>query len=114
MEKMVGFCGIVCSECPAFLATQRNDDSERSKVADMWSKHYHADIRPEHINCDGCVSKSQRIFSHPRVCEVRKCGQEKGLENCAYCDEYACEKLGEFFEMVPDAKTTLDEIRKNL
>ncbi len=33
MKKMIGFCGINCSECPAFLATQNDDDIERKKVA---------------------------------------------------------------------------------
>ncbi|MFH1961488.1 MAG: DUF3795 domain-containing protein [bacterium] len=112
MEKMIGFCGIVCTECPTFLATQKDDDDERRKVAEMWSKQYNMDIPPEHINCDGCLSESERLFGHCKVCEVRKCGQEKSLKNCAYCDEYACEKLNKFFEMAPNAKTTLEEIRK--
>jgi hypothetical protein len=38
----------------------------------------------------------------------------KGLKNCAYCDDYVCEKLTRFFEMAPEAKTTLAEIKKNL
>jgi hypothetical protein len=37
---------------------------------------------------------------------------EKGLKNCAYCDDYVCEKLTMFFEMAPEAKTTLAEIKK--
>jgi hypothetical protein len=30
------------------------------------------------------------------------------------CDDYACEKLTKFFDMAPEAKTALAEIRKNL
>ncbi|MCK4824426.1 DUF3795 domain-containing protein, partial [bacterium] len=41
MEKMISFCGIVCTECPAFLATKNDDDNERKKIAEMWSKQYH-------------------------------------------------------------------------
>ena len=44
MEKMVGFCGLVCSECLGFLATQKDDDDERRRVAELWSKQYDADI----------------------------------------------------------------------
>ncbi|PIX31581.1 hypothetical protein COZ60_03745, partial [Candidatus Bathyarchaeota archaeon CG_4_8_14_3_um_filter_42_8] len=29
MEKMVGYCGIVCSDCPVLMATRKNDDAER-------------------------------------------------------------------------------------
>ncbi|HIH98348.1 MAG TPA: DUF3795 domain-containing protein [Thermoplasmata archaeon] len=114
MEKMIGFCGIVCTECPAFLATQKDDDNERKKVAELWSNQYNADVKPEDINCDGCLLESGRLVGHCKVCEIRKCGQRKSLKNCAYCGEYACEKLNKFFEMAPDARDTLEEIRKNL
>jgi hypothetical protein len=114
MDKMIAFCGITCTACPAFLATQKDDDSERKKVADLWSKQFNAEIKPEDINCDGCLSESGQLFGHCEVCETRKCGQEKRVTNCAHCADYACEKLNNFIDQVPDAKTTLEEIRKNL
>jgi hypothetical protein len=112
MDKMIAYCGIVCTECPAFIATQENDDAKRKEVADMWSKQYKMAVKPEDINCDGCNSDSQRILGYCSVCEIRKCGQGKGVENCAHCDEYACEKLTKFIAMVPHARETLEEIRK--
>ena len=33
MDKMIAFCGLTCTECPAFIATQKNDNKEREKVA---------------------------------------------------------------------------------
>ena len=112
---MIAFCGLTCTECPAFIATQKDDDKERKKVAKVWSKEFNSDIKPEDINCDGCLTEeSDRLFSHCKVCEIRKCGQEKEVKNCAYCDDYACEKLTKFFDMAPETKTTLAEIRKNL
>ena len=53
-------------------------------------------------------------MSHCSECGIRACGVEKGVENCAHCDEYGCDKLTEFFGFVPDAKTTLDGIREVL
>ena len=114
MDKMIAFCGINCSECAAFLATQKDDNEERKKTAELWSKEFNADIKQEDINCEGCLSEGENIFSHCKVCEIRKCGQEKGLENCAHCSEYACEKLDNFFKIAPDGKATLDEIKKGL
>lgn len=114
MDKMIAVCGIVCSECPALLATQKDDDAERKTVAESWSKMFNADIKPEDINCDGCTSGGKSLFNYCNVCEIRKCGKEKQVENCAYCNEYACDKLTEFFTMAPEAKTTLEEIRKSL
>ncbi|HEC96016.1 MAG TPA: DUF3795 domain-containing protein, partial [Euryarchaeota archaeon] len=54
MEKIIGFCGLICSECPAYLATQKDDDNERRKVAETWSKEFNANMKPEDINYDGC------------------------------------------------------------
>ena len=114
MEKMIAFCGLTCTDCPAFLATQNDDDAKRKKTAEMWSEQYGMAVKPKDINCDGCLTDTGRLFGHCNVCEIRKCGQEKGLANCAHCGEYACEKLENFLQMVPHAKSTLDEIRSSL
>ena len=47
------------------------------------------------------------------VCEIRKCGMDKGVKNCAYCADYGCDKLLKFFEMAPQAREKLEEIRKH-
>ncbi len=111
MNEIIAFCGLVCSDCGAFIATKNNDDEKRAEVAKMWSKQYKSDIKPEDINCEGCRSDGGRVFNYCMVCEIRKCGKEKGVVNCAYCDDYACDKLEGFFKMVPDSKKRLDDIR---
>jgi hypothetical protein len=114
MEKMLAYCWITCTECPAFIATQNDDDARRKETAELWSKKYNVEIKPEDINCDGCLADTGRVVGYVHVCEIRKCGQEKGVENCAYCNDYGCKKLTDFFQMVPEAKANLDEIRKGL
>lgn len=114
MEEMIAFCGLACHECPALLATKANDDVKRAEVAQLWSKQFNADIKPADINCDGCHSDGENIFDHCKVCEIRKCGKEKGINNCAYCDEYSCEKLEMVFNMMPDAKIRLDDMKSKL
>lgn len=112
MDKMIAYCGLTCTECLAFLATQKEDDAERAKVAKMWSEQFNVDLKPEDINCDGCLSDGDRLFSHCHVCEIRKCGVQRQVVNCAYCDDYGCEQLTAFLDMVPEAKNTLEAIRK--
>jgi len=114
MDKMIAYCGIVCTECPAFVATQKDDNAKRKEVAEQWAKQYNMPIKPEDINCDGCKSLGSRIINYCNICEIRKCGREKQVENCAYCDDYACEKLTKFIAMVPHARTALEGIRKSL
>ena len=111
-EKMIAYCGIACSECPAYIATQKNDDKMRDETAKKWSEMFHADIKPADINCDGCPTDAERLFNYCAQCEIRKCAREKGMKNCAYCAEYPCEKLSAFLKNVPEAKALLDEIRK--
>jgi hypothetical protein len=107
---MIACCGLDCSKCDAYIATQANDDDKRMEVAQKWSTEFNADIKPEDINCNGCRSEGQK-FSHCNVCEIRSCCMEKEVANCAGCDMYACDKLENFFEMVPDARTMLDKLR---
>jgi len=114
MNKIIAFCGLTCTECLAFIATQKDDDKEREKVAKVWSKEFKRKIKPEEINCDGCLEESGRLFNYCKVCIIRECGKEKVVENCAYCDDYACEKLTKFFDIAAEAKTALVEIRKYL
>lgn len=112
MDKMVGYCGIVCSDCPVLVATQKNDDVERGRVAEIFTKQYGKDYRLEDINCDGCVSDSSCIFRYCNFCEIRKCGREKKVKNCGFCTEYPCERLSGLFAKYSVAKETLDGMRR--
>ena len=111
---MIAFCGLDCQSCGAFLATKENDDKKRSEVALLWSKQFNAVINAADINCNGCHSDGDIIFNHCKVCEIRKCGKAKQIDNCAYCDEYSCVKLEMLLNMIPDAKNRLDEIKSRL
>ncbi len=68
----------------------------------------------EITDCDGCRTEGGRLFSGSRNCPVRKCAREKGLENCALCPEYGCEKLESLFGTEPAARTGLDETRRRI
>jgi predicted nucleic acid binding AN1-type Zn finger protein len=112
MSRRVGYCGIVCSDCPVLIATKKNDDAERKRVANTFTKQYGKEYEPEDINCDGCTSNGKRIFSYCNVCKIRVCGKEKSVENCAYCSGYPCEKLAELFSTYSKAEDALDAIRR--
>jgi hypothetical protein len=109
-DKMIAYCGLACHQCGALLATLNNNQKEREEVSALWSKLYNAVIKPEDINCSGCLS-DKTLFSHCQVCAIRKCGQEKGVKNCAFCPDYGCEKLETILRVAPDARKNLDEIR---
>jgi len=111
MDRMIAYCGIVCTDCPGFIATQAGDLAELEKLAEHSRQEYH---RPEitlaWVMCDGCLSSSERKCAYCVECGIRKCGEGRGEMNCASCDDYACEMLLDFFKLVPQAKTVLDEL----
>ena len=109
MEKKIAYCGIDCTECEAFIATRRDDDALRAKTAQKWSEQYDANITANDIRCSGCTNADGIHFSHCNECEIRLCGQEKGIKNCAFCESYPCSNLEKFFGFVPSARENLEE-----
>lgn len=107
----IAYCGLNCTECPAYIATQKNDQTLREKVAAEWSREFNIDISIDDINCDGCYSTEGVLFSHCLECPMRICALDRPLETCAECDEYPCKDLEEFFGLVPSAKSKLDSLR---
>jgi len=99
-EKHKAMCGLNCSSCAAFIATENNDNKLREKTAKDWTEKYGAQslnkpaIKPVEINCSGCLSQGP-LYKHCYECEIRKCGFDKGIENCAECEKYKCNKLVE-------------------
>jgi hypothetical protein len=112
MDEIIAYCGICCSECPAYLATQKDDLKELEKVAKEWSSG-EMPFEPEDVRCDGC-NKEGRIFSWCSECPIRSCSRGKGFENCAYCEDYFCENLKMTFDRTPSAKERLDKIRSKI
>jgi len=115
MNKIIAYCGLVCSDCPAYIATQADDRAALEQVAAQWREEYNVpDITVESVICDACVTVDGRHCSHWFECNIRACGMERGVVNCAHCDDYGCEKIEGFFGFVPDARATLDGIRQSL
>jgi hypothetical protein len=113
METMIAYCGIDCGKCPAYIAKKENNDDLRKKTAEEWSKMFGTEFKPEQVNCDGCAAPGQHIIYCEQLCDIRKCAVEKKVMNCAACADYGCEKLEAFLKNVPEARKTLEEIRKN-
>lgn len=111
MESMTSYCGIICSKCPAYLATQADDDKARKDVARLWSKQYGINIKLQDANCDGCLRTDGRLIGHCRICGIRACGIKKKVSTCASCTDYACEQLKAFHSIAPYAGRMLEKLR---
>lgn len=116
MDRIVAYCGLVCSECKGYIATQANDVAALEALAvEAREKHGVADATAESVRCDGCLSEDGIKIGYCAECEIRACGVQRGVANCAHCDEYAtCDKMQRFGGFVPEAKATLNAIRASL
>ncbi len=68
MQEMIGHCGYNCHLCAA-----RSDDIElRQRLVDGW----------------------RRVFGHQQyTAEARPCARARGVESCAQCDKFPCDKM---------------------
>jgi len=46
---MIAYCGIDCSKCKSYIATQSGKREELEKVANELEKIYHAEVKPEYV-----------------------------------------------------------------
>ncbi len=84
----------------------------RVEIAKLCSEKYGMNLRLSDItDCDGCHLTAGRLFSGCAKCEIRKCAIERRLDSCAFCDEYACDRLETFFSSEPDARARLEALR---
>ncbi len=115
MEPLIAVCGLTCSDCSAYLATQAGDLAALEKVAAQWRQEYNfSTCAAADVLCDGCTTVGRKC-SHCADCGIRACGLARGVANCAHCADYAtCAQIAGFLQMVPTARTTLDGIRAAL
>jgi hypothetical protein len=85
--SMIGYCGYNCHLC----AAQSDDPLVRQQLVDGWRRIFGLqDYTAENVKCDGCRSDG-RVAD--QVCQARPCAQERGLESCACCDAFPCDKM---------------------
>ena len=108
---VIGACGLICSECEAYKATQANDPAAIESVAAKWREEYGAPVQADYVWCDGCMTEGSRKCGHCAECDIRTCVTEKAIANCAACTDYPCAKIAAFTTAVPQAKATLDSLR---
>lgn len=112
--SLIGFCGVDCGECKEFIATQKNDAEMKKAVAEERSKLLGVQLKPEDMSCVGCAVADGPHVSYCVACEIRSCGVQKKVQNCAYCLEYKCDKLKLFHDRSPKAKARLEEIQRQI
>lgn len=113
MDKLTACCGLDCEKCDARTATLTNDDGLRERTAALWSKLNGVTITPEMINCTGCRTEGAKTPFCDRLCPIRGCVREKGLDTCADCAQMdGCRTLGRIAENDPSVLENLKRLRR--
>lgn len=86
-KKILGFCGLECGSCPAYIAHETNDDALRDKTAAEWSEKYQHPFTREMINCSGCREKKGVQCGYCSMCPTRACALKKKNAGCRGCGE---------------------------
>jgi len=92
---MLAFCGINCSECPAYKATMAVDEKMMQDVVEKFGE---GEQPKTDWVCLGCLHPEPGLIAtYCASCEIRACAVERGVTNCAACADYdGCEKLQSF------------------
>jgi hypothetical protein len=109
---MIAYCGLNCSKCEGYLATKSNDNKKLTEVAEKWSKQFHAEVKPEHVICDGCKPGERKSFHCSNMCKIRKCCLEKEYDSCIECNDFACEDLQFVLNHAPEARQNLEKSKR--
>jgi len=117
LETSISYCGLNCDTCSIHLISRETDPSIKQKmindIVHACREYYNIEYKYEDINgCDGCKFTNGILFPGCLNCKIRECANLKGVDNCAYCMDYACNNLSEMFKLDPSAKERLDKIRE--
>ena len=108
MNDLIGYCGLNCEKCDAYIATVNNDNGLREKTAKRWSELNKVLILPENINCDGCRMNGKKTVYCESLCVIRQCALKNCVHTCGSCRKMEnCEKLEMIFSNNADAKKNL-------
>jgi len=114
-EKMFGYCGMDCGSCPVYNATKNDNQAMREQTAAYFSQKFGAEVKPEQVNCTGCVPGSVNgtvLFGHCQTCAVRISAKKRGVSSCTECSDYACPALkATWANIPPEAKQNSESIR---
>jgi len=107
-EKYVSYCGLCCENCAVRAKINPAskvlfNEMKNAGFAEIIHFIPNGDIfwsflkdMAENGTCTSC-----REGSGNPGCTVRVCAKEKGIEMCAFCDNYPCDRFVDFFKGYP-------------
>ena len=113
MTEMIAYCGLDCTKCDAFKATQTRNLPLKRTIAERWTKELKTKISPADVECGGCKSPKLSAWCLG-FCKIRPCAEARGVETCAQCKDYPCTEAERFLSTEPAARENLERVRATL
>ena len=119
-KKYMCYCGIYCENC----AVKAKVEPASKVLYEEMKKAGFEDIINfipdgegfwrflKSVSQEGACISCQEGSGNPG-CVVRICAKEKGIEMCALCQEYPCDKFYEYFKGYPVLEHDNDILRKD-
>jgi uncharacterized protein DUF3795 len=99
--ELVTYCGLYCGLCSVRGRILSQAKTLRQSMAregfDAWGTElpgfkpfwdFLTDMCDPEKTCPGC-----RQDGGPPFCSIRKCARKRGLDVCAFCDDYPCKRV---------------------
>lgn len=133
-RQMIAYCGIDCAKCPAYrfprlgeklhmkglfqrllknwMGKTRQRIDQKSEARDQNAERPD-EAQTGYIICDGCTAIDARCVKHCLTCTVRCCAMETGVENCAHCAKFPCDRLQGHWKVTrfKDAQPRLEKLK---
>lgn len=96
------YCGLYCKMCSVVNGLPQDATALHSRMQEDGWPYFGSQIYPEfeefwkilsHLKDYDQISQLCQGGCGNPECQIRICAQEKGVETCALCQDYPCEKL---------------------
>ena len=81
-------CGLYCGVCGVYIAHRDNNMKFKEKLTGVYG------VGIDQLKCEGCLSDT--VFTYCRVCPIKNCVMEKGIEGCHQCHDFPCIHIDNF------------------
>ncbi|MFN3535034.1 MAG: DUF3795 domain-containing protein [Desulfatiglandales bacterium] len=95
-KEMIGPCGLYCKVCAIYIADRDNNIRLKEKLVALYKGNSpdkgglpeSEALSVDDIHCKGCMSDD--LFVYCKICDIRNCVVQKGLEGCHQCSDWPC------------------------
>lgn len=87
-KELLAPCGLYCGVCGILIAHRDDNLKFKERLTAVYG------VGVEEIRCQGCLSDDP--FKYCRLCPIKSCTAEKGIEGCHQCADFPCNFLEGF------------------